>query len=120
MWNFQFNNTEPIYLQIINLVKRNIAIGYLRAGDKLPSVREMASLLEVNPNTLHRAYSELEKEGITFTKRGMGSFVSEEVGDFTSLKNEMGEELAIKFLNDMKDLGITKEETIKIIENLEG
>jgi GntR family transcriptional regulator len=67
----------PIYLQIINQIKYSIAMEAIKSGDQLPSVRELASQLRVNPNTVAKAYIELEREGIVFTKRGEGTFVSD-------------------------------------------
>lgn len=117
--DFKFNDNEPIYMQIIELIKKNIAKGKLKSGDKLPSVREMSSSLGVNPNTLQRAYGELERLGITYTKRGMGSFVNEEKSDIETIKVDMGNEIAKKFLDDMNSIGISKKEAIKILEKME-
>ena len=116
--NFEFNNKEPIYLQIVELVKKNIAIGDLTPGEKLPSVWEMSKDLGVNPNTLQRAYGELERLGITYTKRGMGSFISEGGNSIKDLKFYMGKDLAKKFMSDMASIGIDKEEAIKILKSL--
>ena len=116
---FQFNNKEPIYLQIVELVKKNIATGDLVPGEKLPSVREMSKDLGVNPNTLQRSYGELERLGITYTRRGMGSFISEGDNSMKDLKVDMGKDLAKKFINDMASIGIDKEEAIKILKSLE-
>ena len=116
---FEFNNKEPIYLQIVELVKKNIATGDLVPGDKLPSVREMSKDLGVNPNTLQRSYGELERLGITYTRRGMGSFISEGDNSMKDLKFDMGKDLAKKFINDMASIGIDKEEAIKILRSLE-
>ncbi|MEG0306988.1 MAG: GntR family transcriptional regulator [Clostridium sp.] len=117
--DFEFNNNEPIYFQIIEFIKRSIATGELKSGDKLPSVREMSSSLGVNPNTLQRAYGELERLGITYTKRGMGSFVSEGKEKPDELQDKMGKEIATKFLKDMKDIGISRKRAMKIIEVME-
>ena len=116
---FEFNNKEPIYLQIVELVKKNIATGDLVPGEKLPSVREMSKDLGVNPNTLQRSYGELERLGITYTRRGMGSFISEGDNSMKDLKFDMGKDLAKKFINDMASIGIDKEEAIKILRSLE-
>lgn len=117
--NFEFNNNEPIYFQIIELIKKSIATGELKPGDKLPSVREMSASLGVNPNTLQRAYVELERLGVTYTKRGMGSFVSEEKANSDDLQDKMGKEIAKKFLKDMESIGISKKRALKIIELME-
>lgn len=70
-----FDATIPIYLQIMNDIKRDIVTGRLGQGAKLPSVRECAEANTVNPNTVQRAYQELEREGVSETRRGMGTFV---------------------------------------------
>lgn len=116
---FEFNDTEPIYLQIIELIKRAIAMGELMPGEKLPSVREMSSSLGVNPNTLQRAYGELERLGVTYTRRGMGSFVSEGRENPDNLQEKMGIEISEKYLKAMKAIGISKDGAIKIIETIE-
>lgn len=116
--NFEFNNKEPIYLQIVGLVKKNIATGDLEPGEKLPSVREMSKDLGVNPNTLQRAYGELERLGITYTKRGMGSFISEGDNSMKNLKVDMGKDLAKKFIKDMESIGIDKQGAIEILRSL--
>lgn len=118
--DFEFNDKESIYVQIINLIKSNIALGNLSAGDKLPSVRELASNLGVNPNTLQRAYLELERQGVTYSKRGLGSFISEKNNDLDTLKEDMGKEIALRFLKEMKGIGIEKSEAINILKNMEG
>ena len=116
--NFEFNNKEPIYLQIVELVKKNIATGDLVPGEKLPSVREMSKDLGVNPNTLQRSYGELERLGITYTRRGIESFISEGDNSMNNLKIDMGKELAKKFIQDMESIGIEKEEAIKILKSV--
>ena len=116
--NFEFNNKEPIYLQIVELVKKNIATGDLVPGEKLPSVREMSKDLGVNPNTLQRSYGELERLGITYTRRGMGSFISEGDNSMNNLKIDMGKDLARKFIKDMESIGIEREEARKILKSV--
>ncbi|MDU4889627.1 MAG: GntR family transcriptional regulator [Clostridium sp.] len=117
--DFEFNDNEPIYLQIIELIKRAIATGDLMPGDKLPSVREMSSSLGVNPNTLQRAYGELERLGITYTRRGMGSFVSEGKNEPDKMQEQMGIEISEKYLRDMSAIGLSKEKAIKLLEDIE-
>lgn len=67
----------PIYLQIVNQVKRATASGLLREGDQMPSVRELAMELTVNPNTVAKSYQELERDGIIKTVRGIGTFIAQ-------------------------------------------
>ncbi|MGI8907487.1 MAG: GntR family transcriptional regulator [Candidatus Sumerlaeaceae bacterium] len=67
----------PIYLQVVQQVKHRVATGALKAGERLPSVREIAEQLQVNPNTIAKAFSELERQGVVETRRGSGTFVAE-------------------------------------------
>ncbi|MGL4738443.1 MAG: GntR family transcriptional regulator [Cellulosilyticaceae bacterium] len=116
----EFDSNEPIYLQIVALIRRGIALGEIHPGDKLPSVREMSTRLGVNPNTMQRAYGELERLEITYTKRGMGSFVSEMQQAPDRMQEDMGRQLAQKFLGDMKAIGIGKKEAMGILEEIEA
>ena len=74
---FEFDPNQPIYLQIIAEIKKRFVRGVYAPGAKLPSVRDMAREMRVNPNTMSRAYAELDREGFIFTRRGQGSFVTE-------------------------------------------
>lgn len=77
--HFQIDNSSkrPVYQQIIDQVRRDIALGRLKKGEKLPTVRQLASELLINPNTIARAYRQLEQESIIVTKPGSGAFVAE-------------------------------------------
>lgn len=116
----EYNNTQPIYLQVINQIKKDMIQGRLPMGEKLPSGRELAVQYQINPNTAVRVYKEMEQAGMCFTKRGLGTFVTEDVEVITKMKEAMAEELLESFVQEMKDLGFSKEELIRIIsERLE-
>ena len=85
----EFNPNIPIYIQIMNSIKQEIVTGLLKPGDKLSSVREHAETLSVNPNTVQRAYQELERESVSETRRGMGTFIVEKETLISDLKSEM-------------------------------
>ncbi|MFT5873139.1 MAG: GntR family transcriptional regulator [Clostridium sp.] len=110
-----FNDRAPIYLQIIDFIKMDIVTGKLKAKDKLPSVREMATNMKVNPNTLQRSYQELERLGIVYTQRGTGTFVGEVENMVDDLKKEMAKEVIDSFILRMKSLGFTTNEIIKSV-----
>ena len=112
----EYNPALPIYLQVMMLIKRDVVTGRLKLGDKLPSVRELAVQYTINPNTASRAYKELELEGVCFTRRGMGTFVTESQEKVDSMKKEMADELAERYLDGMKQLGISREDAIRLIE----
>jgi GntR family transcriptional regulator len=113
---YVFNDKTPIYLQIINYIKRDIISGMLKPGDKLPSVREFATQLKVNPNTVSRVYQEIERMGLTYTQRGMGTYIKEDAEMIVTIKREMAEETVREFIESMKRLGFTKEEIVQAIE----
>ncbi|GGE76772.1 GntR family transcriptional regulator [Priestia taiwanensis] len=111
----EFDNNLPIYIQIMYYIKKQIVTGQLKEGDKIPSVRELATELQINPNTVQRTFQELEREGIVETKRGMGRYVTKERGKIMDIKREMSKELIQTFLKGMYSLGFTKEEIINVI-----
>ncbi|MBU3172610.1 GntR family transcriptional regulator [Clostridium estertheticum] len=111
----EFNDKSPIYLQIMDIIKMDIVIGKLKSNDKLPSVREMATNLNVNPNTLQRSYQELERLGIVYTQRGTGTFVVESESMVDDLKREMAKEVIDSFILRMRNLGFNDNEIIKSV-----
>ena len=112
---YDFNERTPIYQQIVEEIKKQIVTEKLNGGDKMPSVRELSQEMDVNPNTVQRAYQELERQNITFSQRGMGTFVSEDIGIKQKIKNEMAELILLHFWQGMNSLGISKEEIIKSV-----
>ena len=111
----EYNSSLPIYLQVANLIKRDIVTGKRELGEKLPSVRELAVSYTINPNTVSRVYKELETEGVCFTRRGMGTFVTED----SEMKEEMAGTLIHEFLEGMQQLGFTKTDVIRILKKKE-
>ena len=111
-----YNSSLPIYLQAANSIKRDIVTGKLSPGEKLPSVRDLAVEYTINPNTVSRVYKELEQEGVCFTRRGMGTFVTEDSGKVQQLKDEMAGALIREFLEGMEQLGFSRTEAIRILE----
>lgn len=119
--SIDFNGTKPIYMQIMDLIKRDIATKTFKEGEKLPSVREMSEKLKVNPNTTQRAYQELEREGYTFTQRGMGTFVTNDEEKIVTLKNEIAKDVIEGFIDGMRSIGFSKTQMLSILsEYLKG
>ena len=108
----EYNTASPIYLQVINELKKRMVKGELKPGEKMPSNRELAVLFKVNQNTAARIYREMESMGLCYTKRGIGTFVSEEDDMINGLKKEMAEELVRNFMQEMEDLGFQKGDII--------
>ena len=112
-----YKANTPIYLQVIDYIKRRILTGEIKLGDKLPSTRELAVQYTVNPNTAARIYNELEQCGLCYTKRGLGTFVSEVVHLIDTLKAELSSEMIETFVSGMTSLGFSKDEIINLIKN---
>ena len=116
-----FNNAFPIYVQIMDMIKRKIVVNELKAGEKLPSVRDIAQELKVNPNTIQRSYSELEREEIVFSQRGLGTFVTQDLEKIKYLKESIASTFVEKFIRDMESLEYNKVEIIKLLNiKMEG
>ena len=113
----EFDNNLPIYLQIMNYLKKEIIMGRLKAGDKIPSVRELASELQINPNTVQRTFQELERELIVETRRGLGRYVTSEESKIMEIKKEMASELLDRFIQGMQELGFTSNDIITIVSD---
>ena len=109
----------PIYMQIMNWIRDAIASGELAAGDKVPSVREFASEFEVNPNTMQKAFAELERSGLILTQRTAGRTVTEDKDMIASIKLNLAKEQMETFLTQMKKLGFTREEIVSLIQKLQ-
>jgi len=108
---------SPIYQQIIEQIKRAIDIGVFEAGKPLPTIREIALELRVNPNTVAKSIRELEREGIIKTFVGKGSFVSENSKNITGQENEeKAMKLTEQFIKDMQWLGFDKNQSIELLE----
>lgn len=117
---FSFNNNIPIYVQLVEQIKIHIISGRLSAGERLPSVRDLALKCKVNPNTLQRALSELEELGLVFTERTNGKFVTENQELIEKYKKEYADELSNKFIESMGDIGFDSNSSIKYLEEFGG
>lgn len=112
----EFKANVPIYLQVIGDIKKQIVIGELMLGDRLPSTRELAVKYQVNPNTAVRVYNEMELMGLCFTKRGLGTFVTEDKEKYESIKREMAEGFIATYVEEMQAIGYKKEDMIRAVE----
>lgn len=100
-----FNEETPIYLQIVEQIKTQIATGKLKAGDKIPSVRELAVEAGVNPNTMQKALTELERMGLLYSARTSGRFVAEDRQRTDSVHMELVEQYMRAFTENMSKVG---------------
>ncbi len=112
----EFQTNYPIYLQIANDIKRRIVIGELHPGDKLPSNADLAVAYTVNPNTVQRIYRQLEAEGLTFTRRGIGTFLIEDPDLPERLRSTILQEEVTAFLQKMQQYHFSKEALFAAME----
>ncbi|NLO48801.1 MAG: GntR family transcriptional regulator [Clostridiales bacterium] len=114
-WNFQ--SDRPIYVQLKEQIKLMIISGTYPAGAKLPTVRDLASEASVNPNTLQKALIELEREGLVYTQRTIGRFVTEDENMITDAKKELAYEQIEHILKKLLEMGYTREEILALVES---
>ena len=110
------SSPEPIYRQIAQQIKRAVAIRGLSPGEPLPSVRELAQRLVVNPNTVFRAYGELEREGIVHSRPRVGTFVAERAAHLNAAeKRRILSESADRLITEAAHLGVSEEELVEVV-----
>lgn len=110
-----FDNQTPIYVQIMDEIKRGIILGKYTAGQKLPSVREFAMQFNVNPNTIQKALFELEWVGLIVTERTNGKYVTKDQNVLSNLKYSMVDKIIENYFNSMQKIGIDRTQAIKLI-----
>lgn len=116
-WNL--SSDRPIYIQLLEGLKRRIVTGEYKAGSQIPPVRELAVEAGVNPNTMQKALLQLEGEGLVYSVRTSGRFVTDNTAHIENAKKEMAKANVNAFLNSMAELAITKDEIMKLIEESE-
>lgn len=118
---WELNTEKPVYLQLVEQIQAKIISGIYKPGDKLPSVRDLAAQAMVNPNTMQRAMTELERDGLVYTNRTAGRFITSDEELIKQLKTEYTTAIVQDFLDKMKQLGLGSDEIISylniIIEN---
>ena len=112
----EFDNSVPIYVQVINKIKRDIISGTLKPGDKMPSTRDLAKELGINPNTTARVYKEMERDNLCYTKRGLGTYITESIERIELIRKEMADELINNFIKGMLQLGFNYEDIVNLIK----
>ena len=118
--DYIFDNDRPIYIQLVEQLRIEIVSGKLKLGERLPSVRELALTVRVNPNTMQKALIELENEGLIYTERTNGKYVTNDNELIEKIKKQLAEEKVNNYLKSMQNIGITYEESIKYLQELGG
>ena len=111
----EFKDNIPIYLQIEQYLYRQIALGKIKAGEKIPSVRKLALELTVNVNTVQRALQEMNTQGILYTKRGEGNFVTEDTELSSKTKQSLINNELDEFVQNMEKLGVKQDELVSTL-----
>ena len=114
---WDLDNDRPIYLQLMERIQQDIVSGVYKAGDKLPSVRELAIDAAVNPNTMQKALSELERDGLVHSRRTSGRFITEDETMLKNLRDELASSHIQDFMEKMKQLGFQEKETLEKLQD---
>ncbi len=114
---WRFNEEKPIFKQIVDIIIKDIVSGRYKSGDKLPTVRELAMEAEVNPNTMQKAFVEIEKLGLIYTKRGDGRYVTDNSDELKSVATVTLKEATKEFVEKMREMGFRKREILEVVES---
>lgn len=109
---------QPLYEQLVEQLRRQIVLGGMKAGVAMPSVRQLATELGINPNTIQKAYRRMEEEGMILSIPGKGSFVSDDLADMLTKQREDQRSKAKQMLQSCREMGLTKEEITQMVEEI--
>lgn len=115
--SWELQDHLPIYAQLMDTLKRRIITGRYLPGEKLPSVRELAAEAGINPNTVQRAFSELEREGLIYTQRATGKYVTENADEIKSARQALAKTQVAEFLSNMQSLGYSVGDVIVLLQS---
>lgn len=114
--SWSFTGDKPIYSQLIEQLQLRIVTGFYPPGGKLDTVRDLAQEASVNPNTMQRALAELERQGLVYSQRTSGRFVTENAEDITRLRENLAREKVDRFLSEMEKLGFTRQDVCALLK----
>ena len=114
--HWDFHNDAPIYAQLVERIERMIVSGTLSPGEKLPPVRSLAMEAGVNPNTMQKALTELERKGLIYSQRTSGHFVTEQAELISRARVTLATEQTLRYLRDMKELGYTAAQVSQVLQ----
>lgn len=115
---WKLNSDRPIYAQIIEELQLRIVSGEYRAGQRMPSVRELAAQAEVNPNTMQKALAEMEQKGLLYSQRTSGRFVTEDQNMIKQMKQNLAKDQIIAFVENMRQLGFDNDDILAQVQNI--
>jgi len=112
----KWNNRDPVYIQVIRYFKTRIASGSLEAGQEIPSRRELAAMLKINPNTAQRAYKEMEEQGLIHTERNLPSRITTNREVLAGVREELIQSALADFLDSIRPMDIPLEELLELVK----
>lgn len=118
--NNEFDNERPIYIQLAEILRIKIITGELKQGQRIPSIRELALTMKVNPNTMLKALLELEKEQLIYTERTNGKYVTSNQDLISYVRSNIANEIVHNYLNKMQIIGLDYQEALKYLQNIGG
>lgn len=113
--NVKFNNRDPVYVQVVRYFKEQIAKGLFEPGQEIPSRRELAHRLKINPNTAQRAYKEMEEQGLIFTEGTLPSRITKDEGVLKKVRKELIMEAVETFVHSVRTINVPLEEVLQIV-----
>ena len=116
--SWQFANDRPIYAQLVEQIQLKILAGEYKPGGKLPSIRDLSAEAAVNPNTLQRAFLELEQKGLVYTQRTAGRFISEDQEKIAALRQQYARQEVQDFSGRMQSLGYAPGEIVQLVKEI--
>ncbi|ASK61477.1 GntR family transcriptional regulator [Virgibacillus phasianinus] len=114
--NVNFNNRDPVYLQVVRYFKEQIAVGDLAPGEEIPSRRELANRIKINPNTAQRAYKEMEEQGLIRTEKNHPSKITNNEQTLGKVRDELLHEAVHSFVELVQPINVPLEELLKLVE----
>ncbi|TCP68796.1 GntR family transcriptional regulator [Baia soyae] len=118
-YRFILDFSQPIYEQLVQQFRQMLAKGEIELGSKLPSVRDFAVQMKINPSTVVRTYQELERDGLCEKRRGQGTFITSSASQVSELRKEIAEGALGSFVRTLQILGVTREEAQKMIAEVD-
>ncbi|OEH94554.1 GntR family transcriptional regulator [Bacillus solimangrovi] len=112
----KFNNRDPVYVQVIHYFKEQIATGIFEPGQEVPSRRELANKMKINPNTAQRAYKEMEEQGLIFTERNLPSRITRDEQVLKMVREELILDAVDKFIHSVKSINVSLPEVLELVE----
>ncbi len=115
---WSFTSDKPVYIQIAHRITASVLSGEYKAGEQIPTVRQLAMQAAVNPNTIQHAFSELESKGLVISQGTLGRYVTEDTSVIENCRKQLTEDIVRSFIKNCQSLSVSKEEIISIIEEV--